>query len=201
MQFQNDALLFTEIKVKLILLCVVAGLIWKNVGILYSGAVFCVSLTYVACSYRTDNYGIYSIGDIIQNLNQSCLWLDSWTSVSFQFFYVIRHCKTAIDTLPHFSLLGENAFAYILCVRREKDEKHCKRCCVVEVGRKSFWSFSKQPVRLFSVLIVGAEKTLYFCQWFELLHRCVLWDQNARSTTAARQLERSFSLLRCQAMR
>lgn len=40
MQFQSTALLVTEIKVKLILLYVVAGLIWKSIGMLYSGAVF-----------------------------------------------------------------------------------------------------------------------------------------------------------------
>jgi len=70
-------LLVTEIKVKLILLFVVAGLIWKSVGILYSEAMFYVSLTRITCSYRTDNYDIYSFRGIIKNLNQSCLWLDS----------------------------------------------------------------------------------------------------------------------------
>lgn len=50
MQFQNNALLLTEIKIKLILLCVVAGLIWKSISLIYSEAVFCVSLKRVSFS-------------------------------------------------------------------------------------------------------------------------------------------------------
>lgn len=78
-------------KVKLILLRVVADLFCKSIGVFYSGAVFHVLLTYIACSYRMDKYYIYSFEDITQNFNKSCLWLDSQTSVSFEAFYVIMH--------------------------------------------------------------------------------------------------------------
>lgn len=147
--FQNNALLFMEIKIKLILLGVATGLIWKTVRILYTEAVslFCVFLTYTACSCRTSNYDFYSCVNIIQNLNQS---LNLISGQTLELLFYLSPClssrtrKTSTSTLPCFSLLEESVFAYILVCEEGKKKNTGKRSCIVQLGRKSFWSFSEK---------------------------------------------------------
>lgn len=147
---------------------------------------------------KTNNYNIYLFENIIQNLCQFCLLIDSWTSVSFEPFYVSRHWKSFIHTLPHFSFLGENAFSCIMSVQWGKDEKWGKLCCG---GRTEIiLVFLKAVCEAFQCFYSRGQKD---CHSVSDLNFCVdvLCDKNSRSTTAAWQIEKFFSLLRCQAMR